>query len=401
MTSLLMVGGGVQELEAVHAARRNGFYVIVTDRDSSAPCALAADEFYRIDGRDAEGLVSLGLHLRSRGRLDGVFTFTELVTSVALIAQACGLPGASVAEAVICQDKGLSKNIWHRRGVSTPKGMLFYGDKAYDELLDQVVFPLIVKPVKGSGGRGMSIINDANAFLAWYIGYGSSVTYDNRVVIEEFVQGSSHDVNGLFDENGKFHPYGIVDRNFLAESVVEASVIAPTKLTSSQQGDLYSLLESACRAVGINSGPVKGDSVLTDAGFKMLEIAPRLHGPKCSLYALPAVMERYLECFFSILVGNSTAAEFALTDNGRFFRSSLISVNPGYITSISGVSGRAVEDDGKQLVEFLVFKDIGDAVSPPESSHDVFGYVMCSANSEMELEQLVAKCIQDISVETI
>ena len=36
-------------------------------------------------------------------------------------------------------------------------------------------------------------------------------------------------------------------------------------------------------------------------GFKMLEVATRIHGPKFSLYPMPAVTSYYLNGIFSII----------------------------------------------------------------------------------------------------
>ena len=40
---------------------------------------------------------------------------------------------------------------------------------------------------------------------------------NETVIVEELIDGPMHDVNGVFDKNGVFHPMGIVDRFFLRE----------------------------------------------------------------------------------------------------------------------------------------------------------------------------------------
>ena len=47
-----MIGGGIQEVEAVRIAQKMGLKVIVTDRNPEAPCFPYADYTAVIDGRD-------------------------------------------------------------------------------------------------------------------------------------------------------------------------------------------------------------------------------------------------------------------------------------------------------------------------------------------------------------
>lgn len=84
----------------------------------------------------------------------------------------------------------------------------------------------------------------------------------------------------LFDRRGRFHPYGIVDRTFLPNSFGEESIIAPKTLSRELQAQLYDLLGTTTRSLGLSPGPVNGDAILSQGVFKMLEVAPRLHGPK-------------------------------------------------------------------------------------------------------------------------
>ena len=318
MKSLMMIGGGAQQMRAIEIAHVFGFSVVVTDRHRSCPCSHIADDIYEIDGRDVESLVALGLHLKSQGRLDGVFTFTELVTSVAAVAEACEFVGSGISASVKCQDKGLTKQIWLAAGLATPFGVVYYGQSGMEKVIANLDLPLIIKPVIGSGGSGMTIVTSVHELHDWLNNVQSNISYSSRVVVEELISGTCHDVNGLFDHFGAFHPYGIVDRDFLPGSFVENSITAPSALSLPEQNSLYELLEQSARALGINSGPVKGDAIFSNQKFNMLEIAPRLHGPKFSLYAMPAVIDDYLRTFFEFVAGEDNL-DCRIKPNGNFF----------------------------------------------------------------------------------
>ena len=58
--------------------------------------------------------------------------------------------------------------------------------------------------------------------------------------------------------------------------------------------------------MGINWGPVKSDLIVTSSGVKVFEIAPRLHGPKGTVF-LTSISggTNHLVAILPILIGSS------------------------------------------------------------------------------------------------
>ncbi len=391
MKTVMLIGGGVQEVRAVEFAQRLGYRVVVTDRLPDAPCVAAADESFMVDGRDIEALVSLAGELQTDGGLHGVFTLTELVTSVAAVSDALQLPGASVASAETCQDKGLAKREWLRQSIETPAGGVVESREEAHQVFSSLSGPGIIKPVRGFGAIGVAALmtgDDVGRYFDDMAGVASRAW-----VVEELVTGASHDVNGLFDGEGTFHPQGIADREFVAGTFAEHQVHAPTRLTEAQQEDLFDLLRRCAAAFGIDSGPVKGDAILTAGGFMMLEIAPRLHGPKMSLYALPESGQDYWAGFLSVITGGPVVGLPDLPT--EYFLSNSIPVAPGRISQITGVEEVRGWDD---IVDVMLFRDVGDTVVPTVNSTDVVGYVLAATSSRENSAELVARALGAISV---
>ena len=119
--SLVLVGCGLQELEAVRTAKRAGFHAIVIDRDPEAAGFLLADETVVLDGKDVEGITAWILLNRERFDIRGIWTSVNLTTTVAAVASACALPGIPVATAVAAQNKALMKRRMAAAGIPTPR----------------------------------------------------------------------------------------------------------------------------------------------------------------------------------------------------------------------------------------------------------------------------------------
>ena len=380
--SVMMIGGGVQEIKAVEIAQSSGYKVIVTDRNPDAPCFPFADYTAVIDGRDIEGLISYTLLKREKLNISGVFTLTELVTSVAAVASACDLPGVSLQSAVACQNKQLCKEVWLKNGISTPKGKVVKTAEETKLFFDELNHRAFIKPLVGFGGIGacriLSVDDIDKVFLD---------NNDQELLMEELVVGTMHDVNGLIDINGIFHPLGIVDRFFIDNYPVEKEIRTPSELTQLKQKELYELLEKSVKSLGIKWGPVKGDAVLSRGIMKMLEVAPRLHGPKSSLYLLPYSGLNCLEYALDTITNTNEIDNFRVKQNMFSVCTAILPV-PGSLFDDSRVSEvRQI----KGIVDTLIFSKRGFVIKEYRNSTHVPGYILSTGKNLGECQKSLKK----------
>ena len=381
--SVMMIGGGIQEVKAVEIAKSAGYNVIVTDRNSDAPCFPKADHTATIDGRDIEGLIAYTLRYKEILNISGVFTLTELVTSVAAVANACDLPGVSLASAVTCQNKQICKEIWLKNKIQTPRGQVVTSIHDARILFNKLNKRVFVKPLIGYGGKGAQKILTPKELEEYF-----SNTYDKEILMEELLIGSMHDVNGLIDRNGRFHPMGIVDRFFLDEYPVEKEISTPSIIDQKKQGELYNLLERSVRSLGINWGPVKGDAILVDGNLYMFEVAPRLHGPKNSLYLLPFSGFNCLDKSLGTITGRANN-NLDLVQNMHVVCTAVLP-EPG-TTFNSYKTKNKINYDG--VVEVLILKQNGELIQEYFNSTDVPAYIFTKGLSAKDCENTLKNTI--------
>lgn len=292
--SIIMVGGGVQEVPAVRRIKKLGYNVIVTDRNPNAPAFKEADISLNIDARDVQSLISWILLNKERLDISGIFTLINQAPTVALVASATGLPSSPVDVVINCDNKLLMKRKFKEYGLPTAEffevSSLDEVKMAFDKLKNKNLF---LKAVDSCGGKGIQEIKSLNDIKEVH----SSIKQISKfpfLILEESLEGHFIDAQGVF-YNGKFYRAGICD-SFFSNEIEEFKEYNPVEIfnvSPSQQNEvvvtnLYQLLEKAARSLGINWGPVGGDFVLTDSGLKIIEIAPRLHGPNGSLQIFPA-----------------------------------------------------------------------------------------------------------------
>jgi D-alanine-D-alanine ligase len=118
-----------------------------------------------------------------------------------------GIPftGPGVAACARCMDKVLAKHALRERGVPTPDWFAF-NDTAFrelgaadalDDLERRLGFPLVVKPSRGGSALGVRFAGARGEVPGALV---SAFSYDERVLLERFVEGRELAVSVLGDE---------------------------------------------------------------------------------------------------------------------------------------------------------------------------------------------------------
>ncbi len=391
--TVLMIGGGIQQVDAIHQAHKLGFRVAVTDRLNNSPCRTYADYFAAIDGRDIEKLIAFTLLNKERWRICGVFTLTEMVTSVAAVAQAADLPGTSIASAVICQHKILSKNKWLANNIPTPAGGMADNYDELQKLYRKYGPSVFIKPAIGFGGKGAKQITSV-AELTIFV---KNTPPKFPVIVERYQHGTMHDVNAVFDKNGAFHPLGCFDRYFHQDFPVETGSCYPSHLSNTEQNKLFDLTMQAAYAVGIKQGPVKADCVLTQNGFKILEMAPRLHGPKGTLLLtfFASGISHFMKALPIITDTKQTLQQQSHVINRVSICQAVLPAQNGFFQGISGIS----QTTKRKLDKILLLAPKGSRIDKCTDNTKVPAFIFTSGKSFKETKSNVEKIMDGITID--
>jgi D-alanine-D-alanine ligase len=193
-----------------------------------------------------------------------------------------GIPftGPGVAACVRCIDKALAKHELRASGVPTPDWLAFNetafrelgAANALDGLEERFGFPLVVKPSRGGSALGVKFAAGREEVPAALV---SAFSYDDRVVLERFVEGRELAVSILGDA-----PLPIVEAiptggdryDFEARyEIGRTSFTCPAELSEEQEAAVNSAALAAYEALGC-TGFSRVDLILEDAGPQVLEV---------------------------------------------------------------------------------------------------------------------------------
>ncbi len=201
---LLLLGGDTFSVDIVRTAHTMGIYTIVTDWYDThrSPAKLLADEYWDISTEAYDEL----LKKMHEEHVDGVFTgFTDSYLPVYQhLCELGGYPCYGTKEQFnIFTDKTQYKNLCRQFGVPTIE--------MYTEDCEDIHFPVLVKPVDGSGSRGISICKDKEEMLT-AIEKGKEFSKQHKVLIERYMDGREVTVFWLFVD-GEAYLTGIGNRH--------------------------------------------------------------------------------------------------------------------------------------------------------------------------------------------
>ena len=188
--TLLVLGSNVMATEIVEYARHNGAYVIVADYYPVEKSAAkrVADEAINISTLDIDALYEF---CKTR-KIDGIFSGVSEnnLLSAMTLSQRLGLRFYCTREQWDrIERKDLFRELCHQYCVPCPSE--YYTGSAADmptSMLDEVRYPLVVKPVDCASSLGVAICNNRMEVEA-AIEYADKVSESGSVILEEFVSG--------------------------------------------------------------------------------------------------------------------------------------------------------------------------------------------------------------------
>ena len=230
-----------------------------------------------------------------------------------LLLDSFGIPytGSGALASAVGMNKILSKGVFTKEGINTPRHFIIEEEENNDKNLSHVLsdFPspsYIVKPVDAGSSLGMSIAKDLNSLDS---AVREALKYSRKVLIEEFVYGREATC-GVVDSSRGDDPYALLpveiipnDGRFFdyeAKYAGESQEICPGNFTPEEQKEIQNIAVLAHKALGLRHYS-RADMIITPQnGVYLLEVntLPGLTStslfPK-SLEAVGCTMSEFLD----------------------------------------------------------------------------------------------------------
>lgn len=188
MKKLLILSSRIMSEEIISYAKSLGVYTIVADNypPEKSPAKLIADEAWDISLEEMDELERMCREHNVTGSICGLSEYA--LEKCMELCERMGWPCYCNKEAWhYSRDKADFKAVCKRLGA--PVATDFYlSDELTDEEINQVKFPVVVKPVDQMGNVGISFCYNKDELIRAYK-YARSVSHNPKIVVERMLKG--------------------------------------------------------------------------------------------------------------------------------------------------------------------------------------------------------------------
>ena len=183
---IMLLGSGELGKEVAIAAKRLGCYVIACDRYNDAPAMQIADQVEVLNMNNGSELKEVIYKCNPDIIIPeiealAVDVLKEIEQKITVI------PNARATAITMNRDKirDLAAN---ELNIRTAKFSYAMNQSELNFCADAIGYPLLIKPVMSSSGKGQSLVNNKNDLVqAWDLAIEKSRGKSNKIILEEFI----------------------------------------------------------------------------------------------------------------------------------------------------------------------------------------------------------------------
>ena len=281
MKKVLVLNISHNEYRMIKALKDLGYYVIGTGGIPGLIGEYYVDKYVQGDYSNRETM----LHLSIDNNIDAVCACCNDfgVLTAAWIAEQLELPGHDTYEnAMILHHKDLFKKFAANHRIQTPEANWFDNASAAKSWLENVTYPIIIKPVDLTGGKGVQRADCYNEAIH-AINNAFEKSRIKHIVIEPYIEGTQHAICtflinqkvvavGSNNEYSFENPYKVEIDTFPADNIEEV------------QPFLVSQIEKIANLLHLNDGIFHLQYRMRDGTPWIIEPMRRVLG---NLYGIP------------------------------------------------------------------------------------------------------------------
>jgi biotin carboxylase len=280
--TILIFGGGENQLTLIKSAKERGYNTIVIDPNENAPGKLVADTFEIVAPKDFIGTCKVV----EKYDVNGIATaqMENPLLLMAQVAEKYNFIFPSVAHIKRARNKFLMKQAFIANNVPCAKGKIFDKEQNItEEELTDYNFPLIIKPADAFSSRGVLKVNCFNELINNEF-FTRSFSSDGSIIVEEFIEGKEYSIESI-TYNGQTHIIQYTEKIITKYPyTVEMGHIQPAELDDKQKADIDDVVKRAIDALGLDNCAAHTELMMTKTGPKIIEIGARLGGDYISSY---------------------------------------------------------------------------------------------------------------------
>lgn len=273
----------------ISAAKSLGVSIIIASRGEHSLVNEISDGLH-IDLDSPDSAIKTIVENAEQYNITGIVAADDRATEIAAqAAKLLNLPHNPPQAVHLTRWKHKARQALSKASLPVPDFWITSFENISKDNISGITFPCVIKPLNLSASRGVircNTIEDlkkaATRIKAIVEKYSEPESIE-KVLIEEFIPGKEIAVEAIL-RKGKLIPITIFDKPDPLDGPYfeETFYISPAEIDKGTRNKVYSIIEQACLAYGLETGPIHAELRINDDGIYIIEIAARTIGGECA-----------------------------------------------------------------------------------------------------------------------
>lgn len=388
----IVLGGTNPHRALIENLQNRGYYTILVDYLENPPARDAADEHVRESTLDKE--IVLQVAKKRNASLVIATCIDQANVTACYVGEKLSLPiPYSHKTALDISDKTTMKQGMISGNIPTSKFIVVKKGEKPD--VEDLKFPLVVKPSDSNGSKGVRKANTAEE-LTQYLTDALSISRNNKAIVEEFVDGDEVGID-CFVSDGKAHVITMHKKRkpYLKDGSVIFSIgsISPPDISEMAKRSIKLIANQIAKVFSLKNTPLLIQAIVNEVDVNVVEFAPRIGGGlnfrKIKLFAGFDIVDAAIDSF----LGNKVKPVYV--QPGFYYSENHIYTEPGVFGEIQGFKELI---KGKVVVDFYPNKTKGMIMHSDRASRDRAASFIVKSNSLESIIDKVKFVIKSIKV---
>lgn len=389
----IVLGGIVSHIPLITKLQVRGYYVILVDYLDNPSAKKYADRHEQISTFDEEKIYQLARDSKAKLIVNCCLEYLNIIIS--RISKELGLPCLYSEEiAVAVSNKTQMKKIMIENNIPTARYISVNTLNA--AALNDLRYPLFVKPADSSGSNGVNRAENKNE-LVEYFSIAKEFSKTGEIIIEEesrgiecnaycYVYEGEAEVVLVSSKYSEIH-------DGLHKNTKCISTYAPAPITTDAQKEIAGVAQKIAVAFKLYSTPMFLQLMVNESHISIIEFACRIPGG----YSYRSILDKlgfdYFDFMLDILEGKKP--NLNMRDTGEISLVHSFYASPCVLNRVVGYE--ELISDGT-IVDINIAKEQGSKISDESCNREKVGHFVISAETPKQAIDKVNKFFDTVKV---
>ena len=329
------------------------------------------------------------------GKLDGVLSVDDSgVELAALLAKRLGLAGNSRQAVRTLRDKFAFRQLLRQGGFLCPEFHHLPTGTDPQKLASELRFPVVVKARRLSASRGVIRADNAEE-LVTAVGQVRAIqsradreAAELGLIVESFIPGLEYALEGML-ARGELTTLALFDKPDPLDGPYfeETLYVTPSRLPERVQNLIRQEVARACRAAGIEAGPIHAEMRVNEQGIWLLEIAARSIGGLCARVLRHSLGMSLEELILRSLIAAPDARNLPVPAAGDAAAAGVMMIPIPRRGIYDGIFGLTDAQSVPGITGVTITAEPGQIVAPPPEGDSYLGFIFARAATPVDAEK--------------